>query len=181
VDPRVEKIAKGALLRLSTETTPSAPAGPSARDRIHLDRMTIEELRNLAGLHLEDPSVKRVVEALRAGIPVTLDREALEKFLGLQSYPPRLREQFARWFSRIAGYGVALVGEGSLEPAPAAPPPAPVSTPPAPKPEASSAALTPDRLILAAILEDEICGEKPCVLEPGKICDGSGRCRTLGF
>ncbi len=181
MDQRLEAVAKGALRRL-TPGTEAPPRPSSGKGELRLDKLSLEQLRNLAGLHLEDPLVGSVVDALRSGRPVLLDRAAVERSLELRDYPPRLREQFARWFSRIAGYGVALVGQDAGPPV-ESPLPTPPSAPVREEGETVCAfsEMSPDQEILAAILGEVECDGKSCVLEPGKVCDGSGRCKTLGF
>jgi hypothetical protein len=137
---------------------------------------------------------------LKHGRPVFLDRPAVEARLGLEQYPPRVQEQFRRWFIRIAGYGVALTNaEAPASTAPAvhrgfeaAPaPPAAGTAPPAPAPEAEASVAqpaartfslaSPDRQVLSQILGEAAPEPHPCVKEPGMACCGSGRCKTLGF
>jgi hypothetical protein len=132
--------------------------------------------------------VDQVLAMLRAGRPVFLDRPAVEASLGLGGYPPRVQEQFARWFIRISGYGVALTGGSAAHDAPAAalsmpPPESPVrrSAPAGPAPVTSLTLLRPDGQILSEILGEAVPEPHTCYLEPGKACCGSGRCKTLGF
>jgi hypothetical protein len=199
VDARVRQIAKAALEKLGA---PPEHAGPLPGE-LRLSSLTLPQLSRLAYLQAEDPLVEQVLAMLKHGRPVFLDRPAVEARLGLEQYPPRVQEQFRRWFVRIAGYGVALTNaEAPASPAPAAhrgfeaapAPPAP-ATPgtasPAPAPEAEApgkgpAARTlslasPDRQVLSQILGEAAPEPHPCVKEPGMACCGSGRCKTLGF
>jgi hypothetical protein len=174
VDPRVASVAEGALRRM--EGAPLSPPDGA----LHIGDLTLAQLANLASLRIEDPLVARVVAALRAGTPVLLHRERMEKTLGLPGYPPQLRAQFERWFSRIAALGVALSGDGGTGSI-ARPPSAPMA---APDSEGTSAEVRtlPERQIFEAILGTVDPSSRPCLIEPGKPCAGcSGRCRTLGF
>ena len=143
------------------------------------------QLVRLVYLQAGDPLVDQVLAALKTGRPVYLDRPAIESALGLNEYPPRLLEQFNRWFSRLAGYGIALVAErpspllsspeGALSPQSASP------TPPSP-PRPSCATLAhPAQAIFSEILGGAVPEPHPCVMEPGRACCGSGRCKTLGY
>jgi len=178
MDDRVASIARGALQRLGNEPAP-ALSGP---DPSTISSLTLEQFANLAMLRLEDPLVRRVVEDLRLGRPVTLDRGSVERDLGLGGYPPPLREQFQRWFGRLSALGILLVGaeppsperpapDAACEPEAGAPEPAR----PAPQPVSS-----PDRQVLREILGDECDGDS-CLISPGSDCQDCGRCKTLGF
>lgn len=179
MDERVKALARGALRRL--ENLPSGPAGPppppaaGGGEALCIASLTLPQLSRLAYLQAGDPLVDRVLEALRGGRPVYLDRPAVERSLGLAEYPPRVRERFARWFVRIAGLGVALVGQEEAPPLPEAPRPSPPTSAPAEAPP------TPDRQVLKEILGEALPEPHPCWLEPEKACCGSGRCKTLGF
>ncbi|MEW6758116.1 MAG: hypothetical protein AB1347_07845 [Acidobacteriota bacterium] len=190
MDSAVKSLAQGALRRLSGPSSPpDGPGGPGSAPlpvELRITRIGLAELSRLAYLQAGDPLVDQVLAMLRAGRPVFLDRPAVERTLGLSSYPPRLQEQFARWFIRISGTGVALVGEecerGSSLPSverPAAPPPpdSPAASQAAPSRTLSS----PDRQILREILGEAEPEPHACWIEPGKACCGSGRCKTLGF
>ncbi|OYW04913.1 MAG: hypothetical protein B7X11_02415 [Acidobacteria bacterium 37-65-4] len=186
MDPRVSEIATGALKRLG-----AAPkeGGGSLPAELRIGAISLPQLSRLAYLQAGDPLVDQVLAMLRAGRPVFLDRPAVEASLGLGGYPARVREQFARWFIRISGYGVALTGGSAAQDAPAAarpapPPESPVRQPaPAagPPPVQSLTLLRPDGQILSEILGEAVPEPHPCYLEPGKACCGSGRCKTLGF
>jgi hypothetical protein len=174
MDPRVASVAEGALRRMEG-------GAPTPSDgTLKIGDLTLAQLANMASLRIEDPLVARVVAALRAGTPVLLHRERVEKALGLPSYPPPLRAQFDRWFSRIAALGVTLASEGQtvgITPLPAAPIGAPV-----PEGPPLDARALPERQIFEAILGTMDPSPHPCLLEPGKSCSScSGRCRTLGF
>ncbi len=192
MDSAVKSLAAGALRRLSGPSAPpddpGAPESAPLPAELRITRIGLAELSRLAYLQAGDPLVDQVLAMLRAGRPVFLDRPAVERAIGLSSYPPRLQEQFARWFIRISGTGVALVGEESergsslpsAERAPAQPPPdspAPAASQAAPSRTLSS----PDRQILREILGEAEPEPHACWIEPGKACDGSGRCKTLGF
>lgn len=178
MDPRVTSIAEGALRRMGE------PARRTPEGALRLGTPSLSQLSNLAALRLEDPVVARVVQALRDGTPVVLDRRRVESELHFESYPPRLREQFGRWFSRISAMGVALVGPDGPEAA--GPPPSPPSRDPLP-PRAAQEVPTapparPERRVFEAVLGAVDPVPRPCLLEPDKPCANcSGRCETLGF
>ena len=185
MDPRVSEIAKGALKRLGTPAEQGTGALPA---ELRIGAISLPQLSRLAYLQAGDPLVDQVLAMLRAGRPVFLDRPAVEAKLGMTEYPPRVQEQFARWFIRISGYGVALTGGSAAQDAPAAarpipPPESPVrrSAPAGPPPVTSLTLLRPDGQILSEILGEAVPEPHPCYLEPGKACCGSGRCKTLGF
>ncbi|MFZ5983003.1 MAG: hypothetical protein ACOYXN_01425 [Acidobacteriota bacterium] len=190
MDGAVKDLAAGALRRLSeARVAPAAPGSGRLPAELRITKLSLAELSRLAYLQAGDPLVDQVLAMLQAGRPVFLDRPAVERVLGLSSYPPRLQEQFARWFIRISGMGVALVGEdagGGPSTTPAeenataaisAPDPDPAA-PQAPRTEVLS---TPDRQILREILGEAEPEAHACWIEPGKACCGSGRCKTLGF
>lgn len=179
MDERVKALARGALRRLgplpSGPPPPPPPPASAGEEALRISSLTLPELSRLAYLQAGDPLVDKVLQALRSGRPVYLDRPAVERALGLAQYPPRVREWFSRWFVRISGLGVALVGQEEGPPLPEVSPSAP--PPPAP----AGAPLTPDRQVLREILGEVAPEPHPCWLEPGKACCGSGRCKTLGF
>jgi hypothetical protein len=185
---RVSSIAQRALQRLGA---PAPTAGSSAAlpREVRLRELDMPQLARLVYLQAGDPVVDRVLAMLKAGRPVYLDRPAVESALGLADYPPRLQEQFNRWFSRLAGYGIHLTAEAASPlPVVSQPPRAPVAAaPPPPRPLPAAAPATaaivgrPDQQIFAEILGDAVPEPHPCVKEPGKACCGSGRCKTLGF
>ena len=201
VDARVEAIARRALERLGTPS--SAPVqGACHPARLRIARIDMPQLVRLVYLQAGDPLVDQVLAALKGGCPVYMDRPAIETALGLAEYPPRLQEQFNRWFSRLAGYGIALVGQGTSQrdgfvgqaPSPASDLPVQYSPRPeaaAPrdalvhsseaKPSPAASALVPERQIFSEILGEAVPEPHPCVKEPGRACYGSGRCKTLGF
>jgi hypothetical protein len=177
VDRRVSEVAEGALRRLS-----GAPAGFGAADaatrELRIGSITLAQLSRLAYLQAGDPLVDQVLAMLKSGRPVFLDRPAVEASIRASEYPPRVQEQFQKWFTRIASFGVALTGAElhTREASPVFSPPPPLS------PEVKVLpSLTPDRQILSAILGEAVPESHPCWLEPGKACCGSGRCKTLGF
>ncbi len=178
MDERVKALAQGALRRLgslpSGTATPPPKPSPGGDGALRLSSLTLPQLSRLAYLQAGDPLVDQVLTALKSGRPVYLDRPAVERALSLAEYPPRVREWFSRWFIRISGLGVALVGQEEA-PLPEASRPAP--SPPLP----SGTSLTPDRQVLREILGEAVPEPHPCWLEPGKACCGSGRCKTLGF
>lgn len=209
MDERVKALALRALHRLGSTPAPSPPSPPrggaSPEEALRLSSLTLAQLSRLAYLQAGDPLVDRVLTALRSGRPVYLDRPAVERSLGLSEYPPRVREWFSRWFIRIAGLGIALVGREE-EPAPSAArgerkfaaedgryfaaeggratrggAPAPRKPEAAPAEPSESSGLTPDRQVLREILGEVAPEPHPCWLEPQKACCGSGRCKTLGF
>lgn len=196
-EARVEAIARRALERLGTPA--SAPAQGGAHfPELRITRIDMPQLVHLVYLQAGDPLVDQVLASLKAGRPVYLDRPAIETALGLAEYPPRLQEQFNRWFSRLAGYGIALVANHpspllcapagaprprsiSPVPSPFAPPFAPPVEPPF-RPRPSGATLAhPEQAIFSEILGEAVPEPHPCVKEPGRPCCGSGRCKTLGF
>jgi len=179
VEERVRAVAQGALRRLGSGSLSDAVRQVPG-EALRLERLTLAQLSNLAYLQAEDPLVQEVVEAIRTGRPVHLDRPSVEAHLGLTAYPPRMQEQFARWFSRISGYGIHLTGAQTPPGAPAQRT-TPAATTPAAPAGAGPAADSPEREVLADILGSACSSERPCVLEPGKGCCGSGRCKTLGF
>ncbi|MGC8723799.1 MAG: hypothetical protein ACP5VF_07995 [Acidobacteriota bacterium] len=185
MDSRVSEIARGALRRLS-----QPPAEPAATlpAELHIRDLSLNQLSRLAYLQTGDPLVDQVLAMLRAGRPVFLDRPAVEAKLGMAEYPPRVREQFARWFIRISGYGVALTGGSAAQDAPAAAREIPPAEWPArqpatagPQPVTSLTLLRPEGQLLSEILGEAVPEPHPCYLEPDKACCGSGRCKTLGF
>jgi hypothetical protein len=186
---RVSSIAQRALQRLGSPA-PSAGGGASLPREVRLGRLDMPQLTRLVYLQAGDPVVDQVLGMLKAGRPVYLDRPAVESALGLADYPPRLQEQFNRWFSRLAGYGIHLTAEVPAPPLPAAslaprvvvmpapslPRPIPVATP-----VTATVVGRPDQQIFAEILGEAVAEPHPCVKEPGRACCGSGRCKTLGF
>lgn len=179
MDPRVASIAEGALHRMGGDSV-RTPEGA-----LHLGTLSLDQLSDLAALRVGDPLAARVVQALLDGTPVSLDRGRVEADLGLAKYPPQLRAQFERWFSRIAGMGVTVVNGSAYGVAPSTAPSGPVCEDP-PKPTtrvaAASPPFQPERQVFEAILGAADPTPHPCFLEPGKPCAGcSGRCRTLGF
>ncbi len=176
MDPRVSEIAKGALRRLGT---PVEQGGGTLPEELRIGALSLPQLSRLAYLQAGDPLVDQVLAMLRAGRPVFLDRPAVEAKLRMAEYPPRVQEQFARWFTRISGYGVALTS-GSSTPETSASarelPPAAGSAP-----VQSLTLLSPESQVLSEILGEAVPEPHPCYLEPDKACCGSGRCKTLGF
>jgi hypothetical protein len=141
------------------------------------------QLVRLVYLQAGDPLVDRVLASLKVGRPVYLDRPAIETALGLAEYPPRLQEQFNRWFSRLAGYGIALVAHRPappLSPAQSAPGPGPVSPVPLPAATHPSSA-QPEQAIFSEILGEATPEPHPCIMDPSRQCSGSGQCKTLGY
>lgn len=170
MDPRVSVVAEAALRRMG-----GVPR-PARGEPLRIEALTLAQLSDLAAPRPDDPLVAGVVEALRAGTPVLLDRARIEAALDLGGYPPRLREQFERWFARIASFGVALVGETAPSPPP------PERTDGVPPSLARAPADHPERQVFEAILGTVDPASHPCFLDPGRICQScSGRCRTLGF
>jgi hypothetical protein len=182
VDPRVSEVAKGALRKLSEPV--GAEAFPAFPAELRIGPVSLVQLSRLAYLQAGDPLVDQVLTMLRAGRPVFLDRPAAEASIRLSDYPPRVQEQFQRWFVRISRYGIALTGAPA--PARASLPNAPSDQTPAPSPirppqPKGVSVLTPERQILSEILGNAAPESHPCWLEPKKACCGSGRCKTLGF
>ncbi len=179
MDARLTEVARTVLRKLE-----SPQSGLPAELRI--GAVSLAQLSRLAYLQAGDPLVEQVLAMLREGRPVYMDRPAVEASLGLAAYPPRLQEQFARWFVRISGYGIALTGRPEAQapsPAsavPASPLPSPPAAPPVPEVRVLPV-VTPDRQIFSQILGDAVPEPHACVKEPGKACCGSGRCKTLGF
>lgn len=185
VAARVEAIARRALERLGSPPFAAITAG-AAPSGLRITRIDMPQLVRLVYLQAGDPLVDQVLAALKEGGPVYLDRPAIETALGLAEYPPRLQEQFNRWFSRLAGYGIALV---AARPSPllsacgeamSAPPVSPVPHAPPPRPSGLTLA-RPEQAIFSEILGEAVPEPHPCVKEPGHACCGSGRCKTLGF
>ena len=185
IDPRVETIARRALERLGTPLLTPAQKGNHPAE-LRISRIDMPQLVRLVYLQAGDPLVDQVLAALKVGRPVYLDRPAIETALGLAEYPPRLKEQFNRWFSRLAGYGIALVASHPaplLSPAEGARGGGPASAdprPPAPRPSSATPA-QPERAIFSEILGEAVPEPHACVIDPGRPCCGSGRCKTLGF
>jgi hypothetical protein len=177
VDRRVSEVAQGALRRLS-----GAPAAPEASGslprELRIGSIGLPQLSRLAFLQAGDPLVDQVLAMLKAGRPVFLDRPAAEASIRASEYPPRVQEQFQKWFTRIASFGVALTGSA---PPPREAPPLPASAAPPPSEVKALPSLTPDRQVLSEILGEAVPESHPCWLEPGKECSGSGRCKELGF
>lgn len=186
MNPRVSEIAKGALRRLGT---PVEQGGGTLPEELRIGALSLPQLSRLAYLQAGDPLVDQVLAMLRAGRPVFLDRPAVEAKLRMAEYPPRVQEQFARWFTRISGYGVALTSgsstpetSASARELPPAASPAPQSAPAAGStPVQSLTLLSPESQVLSEILGEAVPEPHPCYLEPDKACCGSGRCKTLGF
>lgn len=177
MDRRVSEVAQGALRMLSG--APSAPEAPGALPReLKIGPISLPQLSRLAYLQAGDPLVDQVLATLKAGRPVFLDRPAAEASIRASEYPPRVQEQFRKWFTRVASFGVALTGSDSP---PREAPPLPASPAPPACEVKTLPSLTPDRQILSAILGDAVPEPHPCWLEPGKECCGSGRCKALGF
>jgi hypothetical protein len=185
VAARVEAIARRALERLGSAPSDAITAGAAPRD-LRIAHINMPQLVRLVYLQAGEPLVDQVLAALKAGRPVYMDRPAIEAALGLAEYPPRLQEQFNRWFSRLAGYGIALVADhpsplllasgGALSSRPVSPPP------PGPPPRSSGSTVArPEQAIFSEILGEAVPEPHPCVKEPGRACCGSGRCKTLGF
>ena len=177
MDRRVSEVAEGALRRLSGAPGGSGAADTPARE-LRIGPISLVQLSRLAYLQAGDPLVDQVLAMLKTGRPVFLDRPAVEASILASEYPPRVQEQFQKWFTRIASFGIALTG--------AEPPPreaSPVLPPPPPQVAELKVlpSLSPDRQILSAILGEAVPESHPCWLEPGKACCGSGRCKTLGF
>jgi hypothetical protein len=190
---RVESIARRAMERLGQVPAPGGSSGP-ALSELRIGSLTMAQLSRLVYLQAGDPLVDLVLSMLQSGRPVYLDRAGVEAALGLDRYPPRMLEQFNRWFSRLSGYGIALVGQD-------APPAAPrswadsavpargageaISNPflPGAKPHSPAApgSSCPEAQIFSEILGDAVPEPHPCVKEPGSPCCGSGRCKTLGY
>lgn len=181
MDERLEGIVRGALGKLGgAALVPSAPvAGPAG---MTIEQPTLGELSRLAYLQAGDPLVDRVLEALRSGASVTLDRACVEEALKFAEYPAAVREQFGRWFERIARLGVILAPENAPPP-PASPAEAPAADRSAPAPGPLRVGMTPtaDREVLFEILGDTFSGPRPCYREPGRTCSGCNSCRTLGY
>lgn len=177
MDRRVSDVAHGALRRLSA--APAVPEAPGELPReLRIGSIGLPQLSRLAYLQAGDPLVDQVLAMLKAGRPVFLDRPAAETSIRASEYPPRVQEQFQKWFTRIASFGVALTGSAS--PPREAPSLRVSPAPPAIEVKALPS-LTPDRQILSAILGDAVPESHPCWLEPDKACCGSGRCKSLGF
>jgi len=185
VAARVAAIARRALERLEIPPSDVLPWGARSAE-LRIAGIDMPQLVRLVYLQAGDPLVDRVLWSLKAGIPVFLDRPAIETALGLAEYPPRLQEQFNRWFSRLAGYGIALVAE---RPAPLLSPagsesgtgPA-LSDPRPPGPRPSSATIArPEQAIFSEILGEAVPEPHACVIDPSQACCGSGRCKTLGY
>lgn len=152
---------------------------------LRISSITLGQLSHLAYLQAGEPLVDEVIEALRTGRPVHLDRPAVEGALKLESYPPRMQETFARWFVRISGFGVHLTQaqapppinrdgaavEAALRPAAQGPATG----------VAQSALAFPEKAVLSEILGGACTSGAPCVLEPGKPCTGTGRCKEFGY
>ena len=189
VEARIEAIARKAMDRLEAAQEPwTAPASSKG---LRIGTIEMPQLARLVYLQAGDPLVDEVLASLKTGRPVFLDRPAIEASLGFAAYPPRLQEQFNRWFSRLAGYGIALVGHSARAATPPhretqerhLPPAEPRQpTPPSLHPSPSSSSISrPEEAIFSEILGEAVAEAHPCVKEPGRSCCGSGRCKTLGY
>lgn len=163
-------VARGALKRLSeperAETSRALPA------ELRVGPVSLVQLSRLAYLQAGDPLVDQVLAMLKEGRPVFLDRSAAEASIRLSDYPPRVQEQFQRWFVRIAGYGIALTGDRKAEAAPSREAPqvrTPEPRPASPAGKLSISTLAPDRQILSEILGNATPEPHPCWLEPKKL------------
>ncbi len=184
MDGRVDAIARLALQRLDAPMRHSSGRTGPLPAELRIGALPLAQLSRLVYLQAGDPLVDQVLAMLKAGRPVFLDRAAIETALGFTDYPPRLQEQFNRWFSRLSGYGIALTGSPAPETGTPAKPVSLPSLPPAPPaPRRVSAGIVPraEEQIFAEILGDAVPEPHPCVKEPGVMCCGSGRCKTLGF
>ncbi|MCI4398559.1 MAG: hypothetical protein JHC34_06935 [Acidobacteria bacterium] len=196
MDERLKSVAQGALRILGARSPDAVPPNGGGRacsncgvtrsgGELRISSITLAQLSHLAYLQAGEPLVDEVIEALRAGRPVHLDRPAVEAALDLGSYPPRMQETFARWFVRISGFGVHLAQ------APAPPPinregafAEAASLPAAESPvsgAAQAAPAFPEKAVLSEILGGACTPGAPCVLEPGKPCTGTGRCKEFGY
>ncbi len=185
MDDRLKSVAQGALRLLGEEPaigraahspSVSPPAGAESEGSLFISSLTLAQLSRLAYLQAGDPLVDQVIEALRSGRPVHMDRPAVEALLELGQYPPRMRETFARWFVRISGFGVHLAqaGKAAVE----APPPAGESHAGA---VVSATLPSPEKQVLTDILGGACTSGGRCILEPGKPCTGTGRCKEFGY
>ena len=182
MEPRVSDVARGALKRLSEAA--GAEAFSALPAELRIGPVSLVQLSRLAYLQAGDPLVDQVLAMLKAGRPVCLDRSAAEASIRLSDYPPRVQEQFQRWFVRIAGYGIALTGATETGRRPSCQAPSVQASEPSPASPSGTACvstLTPDRQILSEILGNAVPESHPCWLEPKKACCGSGRCKQLGF
>jgi len=185
LEARVEAIARRALERLGTPPFGAVKASTPPTD-LHITRIGMPQLVRLVYLQAGDPLVDQVLAALKAGRPVYMDRPAIEDALDLAHYPPRLKEQFNRWFSRLSGYGIALV---AARPSPLPPTagevvgtPQDSPAPPVPPARLSGSTLArPEQAIFSEILGEAVPEPHPCVIDPSRVCSGSGQCKTLGF
>ena len=196
MDEKLTTIAQGALRILG----PATPASrqPASNDascahcgatgsvgELRLLAMSLAQLSHLAYLQAGDPLVDQVIEALRLGRPVHLDRPTVEDALGLKRYPPRMQETFARWFVRISGFGVHLTQSPALKAAAqmtaSAAPPAPTSSAEQESSLSPVSMASPEKTVLSDILGETCSSDHPCIMEPGRPCTGTGRCKEFGF
>lgn len=156
---------------------PGSQGKTSSEGTVFISSLTLAQLSRLAYLQAGDPLVDQVIAALRSGRPVHMDRPAIEASLELGQYPPRMRETFARWFVRISGFGVHLA---QAEPSAA-------EAQPSPSGERSASVVAaavqpaPEKEVLTEILGGACATGGRCLLEPGKPCTGSGRCKEFGY
>jgi hypothetical protein len=168
VDPRVRRIAEGAAKRLAEKAPSMARTEPEA---IRIERITIAQLASIACSLSGDPLVNEVCSALQKGKPVFFYMPTIEKSLNLDGFSPEGRSEIEKLLTDLAGKGVSMSCDKTdcdhRKP-----------TCSDRKPTSSSG---PESDILSDILGEVRPEDHPCYVEPGVLCFGCGRCKTLGF
>ena len=167
MDPRVRKIAEGAA-RMLAETPPEA--GGTEPEAIRIERITLAQLVALAGSTGNDALVREVKSALQRGKQVVLYKPAVAEALRLEAFSPAARQAVEELFADLERTGITLnCDEGACEHAQKN------------AMDASQETRGPESDILAEILGEAEPEDHPCYVEPGVLCFGCGRCKTLGF
>lgn len=172
MDPRVRRIAEGASRRLADTTPMTAGKEPEA---IRIERITLSQLAALAGSIGNDALVREVKSALQRGKQVVLYKPAVADALRLEAFSPAARQAVEELFADLERTGVTMIcdktacdkttGDGN-------PTCSNKETLPSSGPESD---------ILTEILGEAVPEDHPCYIEPGVLCFGCGRCKTLGF
>jgi len=166
VDQRVKKIAEGAARRLAD--TPPMTAGKEP-EAVRIERVTLAQLAALAGSIGDDALVREVKSALQRGKRVVLYKPAVADGLRLEAFSPAARQAVEELFADLERTGVTMISdETAYEKKPACP-------------DEETSARSPESDILSDILGAAEPEDHPCYVEPGVLCFGCGRCKTLGF
>lgn len=167
MDPRVRRIVEGASRRLADTTTAAAKREPEA---IRIERITIPQLAAIAGSSSDDPLVNEVCSALERGKPIVFYMPTIEENLRLDGFSPAARNEIEKLLTDLAGKGVTMscdktTGDGN----------------PTCPDKGTLPSSGPESEILTEILGEAVPEDHPCYIEPGVLCFGCGRCKTLGF